>query len=68
MLDKGPLYSFIPAGSRGAPRPDYNADPPPREAHLAKSAGVFVWLLKYCGRGWEPEGLALLSEHEEEKV
>lgn len=28
---------------------------------------MFVWLLKYCVRGWEPEGLALLSLHEEER-
>lgn len=45
-----------------------HADLPPREVHLARSVGgVFVWLLKYCGRGWELEGLALLSLHEEER-
>lgn len=45
-----------------------HADPPLREAHLARSVGVFVWLLKSCGWSWEPEGLALLSVQEEEKI
>lgn len=64
------LYSCCAPGSGLGPMEPQDlithADPPPREAHLAKSVGVFVWLLKYCVRGWEPEGRALLSAHEEE--
>lgn len=64
LLDKGPLYSLflLCSGSGLGPVEPQglitHADPPPREAHLAKGVGVLVWLLKCCGRGWEPEGLA----------